>query len=160
MLDSANLELPSLAGGPDDKPMAVVSVAASAPSDFEAAVIGHLIRSCATEPSDASAVHLYHAFAHAVRDRLVQRWLSTQRTYAEHDVKSVCYLSSEFLTGRSLGLCRMNLGLYQAAEALALRQGFDLTDVLERERDPPPCDRPKGVTSSSEMQRTPERALR
>ena len=54
-----------------------------------------------------------------MRDRLVHRWLATQRTYVERDVKRVCYLSSEFLTGRSLGLCLMNLGLYDAAEALA-----------------------------------------
>ena len=67
-----------------------------------------------------------------MRDRLVHRWLATQRTYDERDVKRAYYLSSEFLTGRSLGLCLLNLGLYDIAEALAAERGFDLGDVLEQ----------------------------
>jgi len=137
VLDPADSDLPSTPDGSTvGAPLAGVSAAAKAASEFEASVVGHVIHSCATDPSEASAVHLYQAFAHAVRDRLVQRWLATQRAYADQDAKSVCYLSSEFLTGRSLGLCLMNLGLYQTAEALAARQGFNLADVLEREDDP------------------------
>ena len=71
-----------------------------------------------------------------MRDRLVHRWLATQRTYVERDVKRVYYLSSEFLTGRSLGLCLMNLGLYEAAESWRRSYGFDLGAILEREGDP------------------------
>ncbi len=78
----------------------------------------------------------YQAFAHTVRDRLVHRWLATQRTHIEQDAKRVCYLSSEFLTGRSLGLCLMNMGLYDAAETLATARGFDLHDILDCEGDP------------------------
>ena len=71
-----------------------------------------------------------------MRDRLVHRWLATQRTHVERDVKRAYYLSSEFLTGRSLGLCLMNIGLYKAALALAADYGFDLGDILECEGDP------------------------
>jgi starch phosphorylase len=105
-------------------------------ADFKRDVLEHLIHTCAKEVGDASALDLYHAFAHTVRDRLVHRWLATQRTHFERDVKRACYLSSEFLTGRSLGLCLMNLGLYDAAETLAGDRGFDLGEVLEREGDP------------------------
>ena len=137
MLHSADSNLTPITNSSTDvSPLAGAHAVDKAASEFEASVMGHLIHSCAKEPSEASPVHLYQAFAHAVRDRLVQRWLSTQRTYAQHDAKVVCYLSSEFLTGRSLGLCLMNLGLYQTAEALSSRQGFDLGDVLEREDDP------------------------
>jgi starch phosphorylase len=66
----------------------------------------------------------------------VHRWLATQRTYDENDVKRVYYLSSEFLTGRSLGLCLLNTGLYEAAEAAAAERGFNLEQVLEQEGDP------------------------
>ncbi|HEX3693792.1 MAG TPA: glycogen/starch/alpha-glucan phosphorylase [Polyangia bacterium] len=104
--------------------------------DFSRAVLEHLTHTCAKELCDASALDLYQAMAHTVRDRLVHRWLATQRTYLEHDVKRAYYLSSEFLTGRSLGLCLLNLDLYGAAEALAAQHGFDLGDVLEREGDP------------------------
>jgi starch phosphorylase len=40
------------------------------------------------------------------------------------------------LTGRSLGLCLLNLGLYQAAQSLAAERGFDLGQILESEGDP------------------------
>ncbi|HXI60080.1 MAG TPA: glycogen/starch/alpha-glucan phosphorylase, partial [Polyangia bacterium] len=103
---------------------------------FGRAVLEHLTHTCAKELRDASALDLYQALAHSVRDRLVHRWLATQRTYFEHDVKRAYYLSSEFLTGRSLGLCLLNLDLYGAAETLAAQHGFDLGDVLEREGDP------------------------
>jgi hypothetical protein len=84
-------------------------------AEFSATVIEHLVHTCAKDPREASALDLYQAFAHTVRDRLVHRWLATQKTHLERDVKRACYVSSEFLTGRSLGLCLMNMGLYEAA---------------------------------------------
>jgi starch phosphorylase len=105
-------------------------------ADFKTTVLEHLVHTCAKDPRDASALDLYHAFAHTVRDRLVHRWLATQLTHFEQDVKRACYLSSEFLTGRSLGLCLMNMGLYETAERIAADQGFELGTILEREGDP------------------------
>ncbi|HEX3903794.1 MAG TPA: glycogen/starch/alpha-glucan phosphorylase [Polyangia bacterium] len=105
-------------------------------ADFRSAVLEHVIHTCAKELRDASALDFYHAFAHTVRDRLVHRWLATQRTHVEKDVKRVCYLSSEFLTGRSLGLCLMNMDLYDAAIEVAADYGLELGRVLECEGDP------------------------
>src|SRR4051812_48783391 len=81
---------------------AAINRASLADADFRTAVIGHVVHTCAKEIRDASALDFYHALAHTVRDRLVHRWLATQRTHVVRDVKRVCYLSSEFLTGRSL----------------------------------------------------------
>jgi starch phosphorylase len=106
------------------------------PEQFRRDLFNHLLYTCVKERHDAGPVDFYRAMAFSVRDRLVQRWLATQRTYFERDVKRVHYLSSEFLTGRSLGLCLVNLGLYGAAEQLAGENGFDLGDVLEAEGDP------------------------
>jgi starch phosphorylase len=105
-------------------------------ADFRGAVLEHVVHTCAKELRDASALDFYHAFAHTVRDRLVHRWLATQRTHIEKDVKRVCYLSSEFLTGRSLGLCLMNMDLYDAAVEVAADYGLDLGAILECEGDP------------------------
>jgi starch phosphorylase len=105
-------------------------------ADFQAAVIDHLVHTCAKQPRDAAPLDLYHALAHTVRDRLVHRWLATQQTHYDQDVKRACYFSSEFLTGRSLGLCMMNMGLYDAAARLAQERGLDLGDILECEGDP------------------------
>ncbi len=106
------------------------------PGTFKRSVLDHLLYTCARELREASVRDLYQALAHTVRDRLVHRWLATQRTYQERDVKRVYYLSSEFLTGRSLGLCLLNLGLYETAEALAGERNFDLEEVLDQEGDP------------------------
>src|SRR3954471_6502682 len=103
---------------------------------FKRDVLDHVTYTCAKDLREGTAEDLYRAFSHSVRDRLVHRWLATQATYFERDVKRAYYLSSEFLTGRSLGLCLVNLGLYGVAERLAAGFGLDLGDVLEREGDP------------------------
>jgi starch phosphorylase len=103
---------------------------------FKRSVVDHVLFTYARSLRDASAADIYRAMANAVRDRLVHRWLATQRTYDESDAKRVYYLSSEFLTGRSLGLCLLNMGLYEAAEALASERGVDLGAVLDQEGDP------------------------
>jgi glycogen phosphorylase len=100
------------------------------------AVLDHLLYTCAKDVEEASALDFYTALAHAVRDRLVHRWLATERTYQELDVKRAYYLSSEFLVGRSLGLCLLNLGLQEASRKLMAERGFDLETILEQEGDP------------------------
>jgi starch phosphorylase len=101
------------------------------------ALIEHLLYTCTKEIADATAFDLYRALSHAVRDRLVHRWLATRNTYlANGDVKLVCYLSSEFLIGRSLGLCLVNLGLEEKVTSILKEHGFDLATVLECENDP------------------------
>jgi starch phosphorylase len=133
---------PGLAGEAADEPSrgkgqsAVSRRASLRASDFRAAVAEHVVHTCAKDIRDASALDFYHAFAHTVRDRLVHRWLATQRTHIEEDAKRVCYFSSEFLTGRSLGLCLMNMDLYETAVELAADHGFELGQILECEGDP------------------------
>jgi glycogen phosphorylase len=105
-------------------------------STFKRAVLDHLHYTRARDLQGASPHDLYQALAHTVRDQLVHRWLATQRSYEHQDVKRVYYLSSEFLTGRSLGLCLINLGLHEIAQGLAAERGFDLTQLLDEEGDP------------------------
>ena len=56
---------------------------------------------------------LFRAAAFTVRDRLMQRWIATQKAYTEKDVKRVYYLSAEFLMGRLLGNNLLNLGIHE-----------------------------------------------
>jgi len=106
--------------------------------EFHESIRHHLLYTCVKDARDATAHDLYRAMALSVRDRLVLRWLATQRTYAATDAKAVYYLSSEFLTGRSLGLCLLNLGLYSASEQVAAEFGVDFGEVLDSEGDPGP----------------------
>jgi len=130
-------DVPRLSGT-RERPARVVAVQRGSidAAAFTRDVLDHVVHTCAREVRDATAADLYLGFALTVRDRLVHRWLATQRTYFELDVKRAYYFSSEFLTGRSLGLCLLNLGLYEAAQSFALTRGFDLGAILESEGDP------------------------
>jgi len=128
--------LPPLPSNATARRAASATRAGMDPGTFKRSVLDHLLYTCAKELRDALAADLYQALAHTVRDRLVHRWLATQRTYEEKDVKRLYYLSSEFLTGRSLGLCLLNLRLYETAEALAAERGLDLGAILDQEGDP------------------------
>jgi starch phosphorylase len=84
----------------------------------------------------ATVNDLYMALAHTVRDRLVERWISTVKNYRTQDVRVVCYLSAEFLTGPHLANNLINLGIYDETE-LAMRQlGLDLNVLIEQEEEP------------------------
>lgn len=104
--------------------------------ELRRALIDHLLYTCTKDVRDASPFDFYRALSHVVRDRLVHRWLATRNSYlADGGVKVVCYLSSEFLIGRGLGLSLVNLGIYDRAAALLRERGFDIGEVLEQESD-------------------------
>ncbi len=78
----------------------------------------------------------FMALAYTVRDRLLHRWLETQKTYLDQDVRSVCYLSAEYLLGRQLGNSLINVGLYGRAQEFLAELGLNLFDLMEQENEP------------------------
>ncbi|HVT97809.1 MAG TPA: glycogen/starch/alpha-glucan phosphorylase [Acidobacteriaceae bacterium] len=84
----------------------------------------------------ATVNDLYMALAHTVRDRLVERWISTTKNYQAQDVRVVCYLSAEFLTGPHLANTLINLGIYDEAEQAMRHLGLDLNTLIEQEGEP------------------------
>lgn len=78
----------------------------------------------------------YMALAYTVRDRLLRRWIDTTTTYLKKDVKTVYYLSAEFLMGRQLGNNLLNLGLFQRIEQALRESGLDLKDLMTLEAEP------------------------
>jgi starch phosphorylase len=95
----------------------------------------HLRYSRGKAPEAATALDKFNALAFAVRDRLVERWVATSRTYYQQDVKRAYYLSAEYLLGRALGNNLLNLGLLEAAREAAQAQGVDLDTLVELEPD-------------------------
>ena len=69
---------------------------------LRAAIYDRLTRSLGKEPETATPRDIYDALSLAVREELSARWLATQRRVARARVKRLCYLSVEFLPGRSL----------------------------------------------------------
>ncbi len=84
----------------------------------------------------ATVNDLYMALAHTVRDRLVERWISTVTNYQAQDVRVVCYLSAEFLTGPHLANNLINLGIYDETEQAMSQLGIDLNALIEQEEEP------------------------
>jgi len=84
----------------------------------------------------ATVNDLYLALAHTVRDRILERWLATNRSYQAQDVRMVCYLSAEFLTGPHLANNLINLGIHDQAEQAMRQLGIDLNVLIEQEEEP------------------------
>ncbi len=89
-----------------------------------------------TFPEIATTNDFYMALAYTVRDRLLQRWLSTTRTYLKSNVKKVCYLSAEFLVGPHLGNNLINLGIFEQVRQAVEESGLDLQELIDIEEEP------------------------
>ncbi|WP_455196613.1 glycogen/starch/alpha-glucan phosphorylase [Kaarinaea lacus] len=87
-------------------------------------------------PKLASTNDYYMALAHTVRDRLLQRWISTAAKYTEQGSRTVAYLSAEFLMGPHLGNNLINLGIYESAKQAMADLGLDLEELLQQEEEP------------------------
>ena len=75
------------------------------------------------------------ALAYAVRDRMLQRWISTAAAYTAQGSRTVAYLSAEFLMGPHLGNNLINLGIYDAArEAVARARPGSRGAACDRKR--------------------------
>ena len=80
--------------------------------------------------SQASPYDYYLALAYTIRDRLLHRWLTTQQTYIKKDVRTVCYLSAEFLVGPHLANNLINLGIYEQVQKAVSESGLKLEETV------------------------------
>ncbi|WP_346289360.1 glycogen/starch/alpha-glucan phosphorylase [Sphaerothrix gracilis] len=87
-------------------------------------------------PRLATQHDYYMALAYTVRDRLLQRWISTAVTYTEQSSRTVAYLSAEFLMGPQLGNNLINLGIYDRVQQAIEELGLDLDTLLDQEQEP------------------------
>jgi starch phosphorylase len=77
----------------------------------------------------------FYATAFMTRDRLIERWMETMRSYYVADAKRVYYLSMEFLMGRTLMNGLLNLSFENECSQALLQHGIDLRQVREMEPD-------------------------
>ena len=95
----------------------------------------HLRYSLAKGKYRATPRDEYTAFANAVRDRVVERWISTQEKYLKKNTKRVYYLSLEFLMGRLLANNVINLKADQLCRDALSEYGIDWNDLRDYETD-------------------------
>ena len=95
----------------------------------------HLRYSLAKGDGRATERDQYTAFANAVRDRIVERWIGTQEKYLSENTKRVYYLSLEFLMGRLLGNNVINLKADQLCRDALKEYGIDWNNLRDYETD-------------------------
>ena len=78
----------------------------------------------------------YQALAYTVRDRLLQRWISTAETYTRQCSRTVAYLSAEYLLGPHLGNNLVNLGIYDKVRQAIRELGLNFEEVIGQELEP------------------------
>ena len=81
---------------------AVHAATALRPGAVRDAIIDRLERSLGKPLQGATRRHIYDALTLAIREELAERWIATGTRVKRARVKRICYLSMEFLLGRSL----------------------------------------------------------
>ena len=110
-------------------------------SRFDAASIVHdfghyLTGSLGKDDYTATAYDRFLAFTYAVRERVLDRWVATQRAHHLQNVKRVYYVSMEFLPGRYLLNNVINLGIDEACHEAAHSLRLDWSELCELEAEP------------------------
>jgi glycogen phosphorylase len=87
-------------------------------------------------PALATKKDYYMALAYAVRDRMLQRWISTAAAYTKQASRTVAYLSAEFLMGPHLGNNLINLGIFDRVKQCMTEMGLNFEELLQQEEEP------------------------
>ena len=102
---------------------------------FKQTILHHLMSFQGRDPQRAGNRDVYKALAYALRDVLVEKWITTQKNFYAKKKKRVYYLSLEFLVGRSLGNSLINMGLMDEVTEALEQLGYDLETIRDIEED-------------------------
>lgn len=123
-----------------NRPESIPAAGADSPEDgvkrLRHAFLHHLFYTQGKFPALATKTDYYLALAYTVRDRLLQRWISTANEYTKRGSRTVAYLSAEFLMGPHLGNNLINLGLFDEARTAMAELGLNLDELLYQEEEP------------------------
>jgi len=78
----------------------------------------------------------YLALAYGVCGHLLERWVKTSETYYRNRVRTVCYLSAEFMPGPHLGNNLISLGAFDTAKQAIEELRMDFESLLDQEEEP------------------------
>ncbi|MBN8976096.1 MAG: glycogen/starch/alpha-glucan phosphorylase [Rhizobiales bacterium] len=104
-------------------------------ADIKSAILGKLTLAIGKDAGIATAHDWYKAAALALRDRIVHRWLLTEKDNYDAGRKRVYYLSLEFLIGRLFTDALNNMGLLPLFAAALGDLGVDLNELRKCEPD-------------------------
>ncbi|MEX2639785.1 MAG: glycogen/starch/alpha-glucan phosphorylase [Balneolales bacterium] len=95
----------------------------------------HLRHTLAKDEFSSTNWDNYRSLVLAIRDRLNDRWIDTQQSYYNLDVKRVYYISMEYLIGRLLDSTLINLGILDETKKALEELGLDYDQLRESEWD-------------------------
>ncbi|MGB3446442.1 MAG: glycogen/starch/alpha-glucan phosphorylase [Xanthobacteraceae bacterium] len=104
-------------------------------ADIKSAILGKLTLAIGKDAGIATPHDWYRAAALALRDRIVHRWLLTDKDNYDAGRKRVYYLSLEFLIGRLFTDALNNMGLLPLFTAALGDLGVDLDELRKCEPD-------------------------
>jgi len=84
----------------------------------------------------ATPQQIYNALALTIKEHVSANWLATHEHFEKTDVKTVYYLSMEFLMGRFMGNAILNLSLSNTVREALDELGIDINLAEEAEPDP------------------------
>ncbi len=109
--------------------------AARASRDMKQAILDHLKYTLAHNPSAATKRDWWTCISLAVRDRIVDNMIHTQKTHFQQNVRRCYYLSMEYLMGRMLVNNLYSAGVYDEARAAVEELGLEWDAIVEEELD-------------------------
>ena len=87
-------------------------------------------------PALATKHDYYMALAYTVRDRMLQRWISTAAAYTRQGARTVAYFSAEFLLGPHLVNNLINLGIEEPVKQAIRQLGLSYEELVAQEEEP------------------------
>ena len=84
---------------------------------------------------EANDQEVFQAVSYAVKDIIIDKWISTHKQYEKDDPKMVYYMSMEFLMGRALGNNMINLCAYDEIKEALDELGLDINVIEDQEPD-------------------------
>src|SRR5215470_6656971 len=105
-------------------------------ADLKQSFLENLFCGLGRVPMAATLNDAYTALALTVRDRVFKQGVRTLETYAQQNVRTVAYLSAEFLPGPHLANNLLNLGLTEPMRQAMAELGMNLDDLVEQEEEP------------------------
>ena len=94
-----------------------------------------LVYSIGKDPITATSRDWFFSAAAVLRERMIERWMETMRSYYQQDSKRVYYLSMEFLMGRTLMNGLLNLCCEEKFRSALEEMGLNPADIREQEQD-------------------------
>ena len=104
--------------------------------EFKKSIIENVKNQYRRTIDEATPQQIFQAVSYAIKDVIIDDWISTQKQFDETGAKKVYYLSMEFLMGRALGNNIINLGAKKAVKEALEELGFDLNAIEDQEPDP------------------------